>query len=90
MMSREEFIKRLRNDPLYRRALKLAQTDAERRRIIGTTEAVAAQFFEALGPLGTHLRQDQSFAEKLQEALKRGAAVVKERDGTSVVSGSSG
>lgn len=90
MMSRDDFIKRLRNDPLYRRALKLAPTDAERRRIIGTTEAVATQFFEALGPLGHHVRLDPSFGEKLQEALKRGAAVVKERDGTPVASGSNG
>lgn len=90
MMSQKEFIARLRADPLYKRALKLAQTDADRKRIIGTTEAVARQFFEALGPIGAHLKQDQSFGEKLQEALKRGAEVVRERDGNPVATTTSG
>lgn len=88
MLTRDDFIKRLRNDPLFRRALALAPSEKDRQRIIATTEAVAGQFFEALGPLGSHIQQDQSFGDKLQEALKKGATVVKESSGRPAGSGS--
>lgn len=78
---------RLRSDPLYRHALKMAKNDAERRRIIATTEAVAEQFVDVLSKIGTQITNDPSQSSALQEALKRGAAVVNERDGK-IASGS--
>lgn len=78
--TKEELIKRLRADPLYRDALKMAQTDAERRRIIATTEGFLASFVESMSPIASQIGQDPQMAAQLQDAIMTGV-VVKENDG---------
>ena len=82
-LSKEELIKRLRAHPMYRDALKMAQTDAERRRIIATCEGFLSQFVDTLTPVAVQLKQDPKVAEQLREAVRTGQ-VVKESDGKPV------
>lgn len=87
--SSDEVIKRLRNDPTYKRALALAQDVTERRRVIGITEGVVAQLCNALVPLAGAIQQDPDAIARFQRELNATGVVVNERDG-SVVSGSIG
>lgn len=90
MLSKEDLIKKLRANPLYRDALKMARNDAERRRIIAVTEGFLTEFVTNINPVFGHAQTNPKFATKLQEALKSGAQVVKESDGTPIASGSKG
>lgn len=90
MLSKEDLIKKLRADPMYREALRMARNDAERRRIIATAEGFLATFVESLSPVINRAQNDPKFATQLQEAIKSGAPVVRESDGTRIVSGSGG
>lgn len=85
MFTKEELIKRLRADPMYRDALKMAQTDAERRRIIATAEGFLSSFVETMAPIAAQIKQDPGLAAQLLEAVRTGA-VIKENDGKPVVS----
>lgn len=82
-LNKNELIKRLRAHPMYRDALKMAQTDAERRRIIATCEGFLSQFVDTLTPVAAKIRQDPKVAEQLREAIRTGQ-VVKESDGKPV------
>lgn len=85
---KEELIKRLRADPTYRQALKMARNDAERRRIIATAEGFLSTFVDSLTPVAGRIAQDPVFASQLQQALKHGSQVIRESDGRPIVSGS--
>jgi hypothetical protein len=85
MLSKEELIKRLRRDPMYREALKMAPTDAERRRIIATCEGFISNFVDSLVPGIGKINASPNLTAQLQEALKHGAHVIKESDGKPIV-----
>jgi hypothetical protein len=88
MFDRDELIKRLKADPTYRQALKIAGSDAERRKIIATTEGFLTTFFESLSPVIKMAQQDPTLANEIKEAINNGK-VVRESDGKPyVVSGS--
>lgn len=88
MRTKEDFIKRLRSDPLYQSALKAAKTDEERRRIIATTEAFVGQFAGVLAPLIQRAEVDPAFRVQLQRSLVMGKEVVSQVE--PVPSGSQG
>ncbi len=90
MLSKDDLIKKLRAHPLYRNALKMARTDAERRRIIATAEGFLTEFVTNVTPVMNRAQADPAFASQLHEALKSGPTIVRESDGTRVVSGSKG
>lgn len=81
MQTKKDLINRLRNDPMYRDALKMAPTDEDRRRIIATTEGFLASFVDGLTPIASELQRNPSLASELQEAMKKGTRVIKESDG---------
>ena len=81
MLSKKELIKRLRNDPMYRAALKMASSDADRRRIIATTEGFLSSFMDSLAPMATKVSQDPAYADKLREALRTPGRLISESDG---------
>lgn len=70
MKKNVDFIKALRDDPMYREALKSAKTDEERRRVIAVTEAFVSQFASVLEPLINKVQSDPKFAEQLRQSLK--------------------
>lgn len=76
MKTREDVIKQLRADPLYKSALKAAKTPEERRRIIATTESFVGQFADALLPLIQRASTDPLFREQLQRSLVANEDVV--------------
>lgn len=88
MKTREDVLKQLRSDPLYKSALKAAKTDEERRRIIATTEAFVGQFADALLPIINKAESDPLFREQLQRSLVSGEDVVSQVE--PVPSGSQG
>ncbi len=77
MLTKQDLIKRLRNDPMYRDALKLAKTDEERRRIMATAEGFLSGFIDSLLPLANKIAQDPEFASQLQDSVRRGIEVIK-------------
>ncbi len=85
MLTKKSLIDRLKKDPMYRDALKMAPSDAERRRIIATAEGFLTQFVDGLTPVAGKLQQDPALASQLLEALKSGAPVIKESDGMPIV-----
>jgi len=84
MLSKKELIKRLRNDPMYLEALKMAQTDEERRRIIALTEGFLSSFVDSMTPLAAKAASDPAYAEKLREALRTPGRLINESDGNVV------
>jgi len=70
MKKNVDFLKKLRDDPMYREALKSAKTDEERRRVIAVTEAFVSQFASVLEPLIDKVQSDPKFAEQLRQSLK--------------------
>ena len=76
MKSREDFLKKLRSDPLYQNALKAAKTPEEKKRIIATTEAFVSQFADVLAPLIQRAETDPLFREQMQRSIAEGDAVV--------------
>lgn len=81
MLNKEDLIKRLRADPTYREALKMASNDDERRRIIATAEGFISGFVDSLLPGFSQISANSSLQEQLRQAIKLGARVVKEGDG---------
>lgn len=90
MLSKDDLIKKLRANPMYREALRMARNDDERRRIIATTEGFLSSFVDSFSPIVNRAGNDPAFASQLQEAMKSGAKVVRESDGSTIASGSSG
>jgi len=88
MLTKEELIKRLRNDPMYVAALKMARTDEERRKIIATTEGFLSNIVDSLSPAFRQISNDKNLASHLRKVLNPNELVVKESDGKNVVSGS--
>lgn len=86
--TKEELIKRLRSDPMYVTALKMARTDEERKKIIATTEGFLANFIDSLSPVFKQVSNDKNLTSHLQKVLNHNEQVVKESDGKNVVSGS--
>jgi hypothetical protein len=69
MKTREDFIKRLREDPKYREALGRARTAEERKAISRIVEGFVGSFANVLGPAIEQAEQDPAFATKLGRAL---------------------
>jgi hypothetical protein len=87
-VKKEDFLKTLRNDPLYQSALKSAKTDEERKRVIAITEDFVGQFADVLGPLINRAENDPVFREQMKRSLVEDEGVIT--DVESVASGSQG
>ena len=90
LVTKDSLIKRLRSDPMYKKALGMAKDDAERKRIIAITEGMITNIVEAIIPIAGIVKQDPNIANELKQALKSGMSVIKERDGSSITTGSIG
>lgn len=88
MRSKEDFLKRLRSDPLFQSALKAAKTPEERRRVIAITEAFVGQFAEVLAPMIQKAESDPSYRDLLRRSLVAGEEVVTDQE--TAASGSQG
>ncbi len=73
---RDEFIKRLREDPRYRAALGRARNAEERKNISTVVEGFVGSFGDILGPAIEQARNDPKFATKLAKALKEREGVL--------------
>lgn len=69
MSDRDEYIKRLREDSLFKMALAKAKDDKERAAISAIVEAMVGDFAEKLGPITKRVQQDPVFAEQLKRAV---------------------
>jgi hypothetical protein len=69
MKTREDFIKRLREDPSYREALGRARNAEERKAISRLVEEFVGNFAEVLAPAIAQAESDPDFAAKLGRAL---------------------
>lgn len=85
MLTKEQLLDRLRNDPMYRSALKMAKTDGERKKIIATAEGFLSTFFEAMSPIARGISSDPKQSSELLEAVKSGGRLVRESDGKDIV-----
>jgi len=88
MITREEMIKRLRKDPMYLAALKMAKTDEERRKIISTTESFLGNIIDSFVPAFKQISTDKTLVAKLQEAINAREPVITENNKNNIVSGS--
>lgn len=84
MITKEELLKRLRNDPTYRDALKMAKTGEERQRVIAVAEGFLSQFFDSVSPIASHIKQDPAATTQLVEALNGNAPLIRESDGAPI------
>ena len=83
--TQEEYFKKLRSDPLYISLLKKASPE-ERKKIINTVEYVAGSMLEALSVGMGAMNSDPEMAQEIVEALKTGDGIIKESDGSPIVS----
>jgi hypothetical protein len=83
MRSKEDLIKRMRSDPYYKRALTLARTDEERKRVIALAEQYASSIAEAVLPLIDSIKRDPALAQQLGLALAEGSSVISSSQATS-------
>ena len=80
MKTKDDFIKALRSDPQYLRALKMAKNAEERKKIIATVEGFVNNFTAVLIPVFEKVESDPKFASELRLALKNGGRVINEED----------
>lgn len=69
MSDRDDYIKRLREDSLFKMALAKAKDDKERAAIAAIVEAMVGDFADKLGPITQRVQQDPVFAEQLKRAV---------------------
>lgn len=69
MRTKEDFVKLLRNDPMYKSALKTAKTPEERKKIIQITEAFVEQYASILAPIISQVESDPKLKEQLRQSL---------------------
>jgi len=82
MKTRDEFLKRLREDPAYREALGRAQNAGERKTIQKLVEGFVAPFADILGPAIERAENDPEFAAKLGQALVEKQSVLSNQSQT--------
>ena len=80
MRTKEDFIKRLREDGLYKDALSKAKNDKERAEVSRLVEGMVGQFAELLGPIIARAESDPVFVEELKRALVEGEQVVNDSE----------
>lgn len=78
--TREDFIKRLREDSLYKQALAKAKDDKERAAIAALVEGMVGDFAEKLGPIAERVQHDPAFAEQLKRAVVEGKQVLTDNE----------
>jgi hypothetical protein len=66
MFNKDDLLKSLQNDPLYREALAMAKTDEEKTKIIASAEGFLISFFESLNPIAENIKPED-FIEALSE-----------------------
>lgn len=69
MRTKADFIKRLREDDLYKQALAKAKDDNERAAIARIVEGMVGNFADKLGPVIERAQNDPVYAEQLKRAL---------------------
>lgn len=82
MKNREDFLKRLREDPAYREALGRAKNAAERKFIQKVVEDFVGPFADILGPAIEQAESDPEFAAKLGQALVEKQSVLSQQSQT--------
>lgn len=83
--TKEEYLKSLRSNADYLAVLKAASAE-ERKQIIDTVEYVTTVMLESLTMISAKTQQDPKLAQQIIEAMKTGEGIIKENDGSPVVS----
>ena len=83
--TKEEYLKSLRSNADYLAVLKAASAE-ERKQIIDTVEHVTTVMLESLTMISAQTQQDPKLAQQIIEAMKTGEGIIKENDGSPVVS----
>lgn len=84
MKSREDLVKRLKEDPRYREALGRARNPAERKAIASLVESLVGEAGAILGPIAERVESDPEFREQLAKALNDRQGVVSQQSPTPV------
>jgi len=85
--NKEEFLKQFQQNENYKRALKEARDDAERKKLIAFGNDFVGSFAEILIPLLERAKNDGKFAEQLAKAINEKQTVLT---GRTKMSGSNG
>lgn len=83
MNTKDDFLKLLRDDPMYRNALKMAKTDAERKQVIAATEEFVERFASVLVPAIQRAKSDPNYVNQLRLALQMNEHVVNDSEESS-------
>jgi hypothetical protein len=59
MFNKDDLLKSLQNDPMYREALAMAKTDEEKTKIIASAEGFLTSFFESLIPIVENVNREE-------------------------------
>lgn len=78
MDKKENYTKFVENNPMFRQALAMAESDEEREKLRALTLGLAEQVAEAFVPVIDKVKNDPEFATKLRTALRRSANGEKE------------
>ena len=89
-LTKEEFLRHLNSDKAYYSILKAASTPDEKKKVKSQVESFITTMFDALMPVFSMAAQDPEAMNKISEALKTGDGIIKESDGSPIVSGSKG
>ena len=88
--SKEELLKRFRDDPEVAAVLKKAPNALDAAKALKTVEYMLGTLYEAIVPAMAQMKQDPAAVTKISEALKSGEGIIKESDGSPINSGSKG
>lgn len=69
METKDDFLARLRSDPLYKRALETAKDDATREKIRVAVEGFVSSYAEALVPIIQAAKNDPEYAQQLRQVM---------------------
>lgn len=59
MFNKDDLIKSLQNDSMYRDALAMAKTDEEKAKIIASAEGFLISFFELINPIVENVNREE-------------------------------
>lgn len=88
--SKDKLLKRFREDPEVAAILNKSSSPIDGARALKTVENFLGTMYEALIPALAQIKQDPDAAAKISEALKSGEGIIKESDGSPIISGSKG
>jgi len=81
----EDYLKNLRSDPTHAALIKKVPQE-ERKKVINLVEYITSTLFESMTLAMSAAASDPEISQQLTEALKDGNGIIKESDGSPIVS----